>query len=190
MTVVYSNLGDIDCKILQTLWKGVKGVKVLEIKYGEINDGIEEEVEKVMSEEEDTIIFAGHGTSFGFPLPILDDFHYVLYSSNSDMIKAKRIICFWCRASIFCWNNELGGSFSTSMYISNTEEAKHEGLGEYSQRSINRVHGRFCRDLRELILGNKPMEEWVPILQSKVDPNNEVDKFNRGGLEFIPPKNT
>ena len=43
MTVIYSNLGDIDCRILETLWKGVRGAREVELKAEDINkDGIEE----------------------------------------------------------------------------------------------------------------------------------------------------
>ena len=110
MTIIYSNLGDIDCKILETLWKGVRGAKVIELKAEDINkDGIEEKLEELMSREEDTLIFAGHGISYGFPFPYLDDIHLILHSDNSSKIKARRVICIWCHASEFCENVKLKG---------------------------------------------------------------------------------
>ena len=70
------------------------------------------------------------------------------------------------------------------------KEAVSNGVEGYSQRKINKTHGKFCRELRELILRDVPMEEWIPLLQSRVDPENEVDKFNRTGLKYIPSENT
>ena len=191
MTIIYSNLGDIDCRILETLWKGVEGAKVVELKAEDINkDGIEEKLEELMSKEEDTLIFAGHGISFGFPFPFLDDIHLILHSDNSSRIKARRVICIWCHASEFCETVKLKGSFSTSMYISNVEEAISNEVVGYRQRKINKTHGKFCRELRELILRDVPMEECRPLLQARVHPENEVDKFNRMGLKYIPSENT
>ena len=181
MTVIYSNMGDDDCRALQLVWQNIPDVNLIEIRKGDEN--YEEIVNDAISSENDTIMFLGHGTPHGLLFPDFYRGWYLLHDENVNLIRARRVICCWCYASSFVSSHNLH-AFSTSMFISNTGEALVHGIRGYTQEQINSTGERFYSELNSLIINDVPMEEWIMRLGVHMNVEDQIDVFNRQGLFF------
>lgn len=182
MTVIYSNMQDDDCGLLQAVWLTIQNVNVIEITPQ--SENWEETVDNAISNEDDTLIFLGHGTSQGLLFPNFDRGEYILHENNVGLIHASNVICCWCHASEFCQTHNLH-SFSTSMFISNVNEAYDNGIYNYTQSQINYNGTRFYTEVRHLLTNRIPLNEWVMRLGAHMDVENAIDTFNRQGLIYI-----
>jgi hypothetical protein len=176
ITVIYSNAGDIDCHCLSRIWEGIDNVRVIEITPS--SRDWEDEVDSAIAAEEDTIIFAGHGSSYGLLFPDLYSGEYLLHENNVGLIRARNVICIFCYASSFCERVGLH-AFATSMFISNDREAVDNGIYGYDQDSINSVGIRFHSEVNSLLRESVSIDEWVMRLGAHMDTDNAVDVFNR-----------
>lgn len=182
MTVIFSNYLDNDCQILKYLWKGFDNVNLVEILPS--SENYEDIVDKAISEEEDTLIICGHGTSNGLLFPDIYKGEYIIHENNIHLIKAKRVVCIWCYASGFCMNFPELNCFATSMFISNEYEAVENGIIEYSQEEIDSTGERFFTEVNYLLKDNVPLNKWVMRLGAHMDIENSIDIFNRQGLFY------
>ncbi len=112
---------DDDCLTLSRIWENIPNANVIEITP--TSEDWEEIVDNAISNEEDTIIFCGHGTHYGLLYPNFERGEYILHENNVNLIKARNIICIWCNASFFTSEHNLHNSFASSMFISNVGEA-------------------------------------------------------------------
>lgn len=180
MTVIYSNCGDVDTSLLPRLWEGIEGVRVIELTRD--CDYTQEEIDKIISEEEDFLLFCGHGSPYGLFSPNWSD--YVVSYQNVNLIKARKVVGIWCHASEFAYRNDLEGFFSW-MFISNVGEAYCNGCTHISSDEINASTTRFCGLVNDLIIKGTPLSEWYDILNSPDNILNEVDDFNYRFLSYV-----
>ena len=179
MTIIYSNMQDDDCRLLQHIWNNIPDVNVVEILP--TSTDWEDKVDSAISAECSTIIFAGHGTGYGLLFPDLSRGEYILHENNVNLIHAKNVICIFCFASDFC--NRVGlHAFATSMFISNEEEAYENGIYNYEQSQINSNSKRFHQEVNHLLIEHICLDEWVMRLGAHMDVDNAIDVFNRQGL--------
>lgn len=180
MTIIYSNMLDEDCRILQRIWRNIPNINLVEITPQ--SENWEDEVDDAISKEIEILLFLGHGTTNGLLFPNFDKNEYILHENNINLIKADMIICCWCYASIFCQTYNLIPSFSTSMFISNIDEAINNGYSNYTQSEINNINGKFYDEINYLLINNIPLNKWITYLRSHLDIKNGIDFFNRDGL--------
>ncbi len=182
MTIIYSNAQDDDCLVLQRVWRNIPNVNLIEITPQ--SENWEDVVDNAISNEDDTLLFLGHGTTQGLLFPDFYRGEYILHENNVDLIRASRVICCWCYASSFCYTHHLH-SFSTSMFISNVNEAYDNGYYDYDQSKINSNSIRFYDEINYLLINNVPLDEWVMRLGGHMDIENGIDMFNRQALMYI-----
>lgn len=182
MTIIYSNAQDDDCLVLQRVWRDIPNVNLIEITPQ--SENWEDVVDNAISNEDDTLLFLGHGTTQGLLFPNFDRGEYILHENNVNLIRAHRVICCWCYASSFCITHNLH-SFSTSMFISNVNEAYDNGYYDYDQSEINSNSIRFFDEINHFLTNNIPLDEWVMRLGAHMDIENGIDVFNRQCLCYI-----
>ncbi len=179
-TIIYSNMGDEDCKCLTNIWAGIDNVKVVEVRYA--STITREEIDKAIMEEEDLLICCGHGSPsglFGLNHSLPDG--YAFGVKQMPLVRAKNFFGMWCHASDFAkWNGMKG--FFTSMFISNPSEARCNGIFNTTQEYVNEATIRFCKKVNELIKQGVGVEGWRDELMKVMDAGNQVDVFNYNGL--------
>ena len=181
-TIIYSKRQDDDCLVLQRVWRNLPNANEIEITPQSID--WEDIVDEAISNEDDTLILAGHGSIYRLLFPNFDTGEYILHENNVNLIHARNVICCWCYASSFCNTHRLH-SFSTSMFISNVDEAYDNGYCDYSQEQINSIGERFYDEINNFLHNNVPLSEWVMRLGAHMDIENGIDVFNRHGLSYI-----
>lgn len=175
MTVIYSDFGDVDTKVLKNIWKGLD---VTEIRLTPNGDVPMKEINKAISQEKDTIIFCGHGSGEGCWNPNWDmGGFYTLSSQNLKLLKAKKVIGIWCHASDFSKKYDVSGFFSY-MFISNPGEAKGLGITGVPFKEITKSEIKFCNILNDLLKRDIPLSEWRGVVLDNMDESNPVEKFN------------
>lgn len=180
MTIIFSDFGDTDTQVLVNLWKNVPDVNLIHVTRNSRN--VKDKIFQALVSEKDTLLFCGHGTSGGLLSPTWGDL--LLNEDNVRYIKAKRVIGIWCHAAQFAESVGLKGFFS-SMFISNTHEARLEGCTKSSAATITNQEILFCNRVNQLILKDVPQEQWVQILHSQADKTIDVVKFNYDGLRYF-----
>lgn len=181
MTVIYSNMRDEDCLVLQRAWRKIPNVNLIEITP-ESTDW-EDMVDDAVSRESDTLLFLGHGTEHGLLFPDFSRGEYILHENNVGLIHARNVVCCWCYASSFCAMHDLR-AFATSMFISNVGEAFDNCIYGYCQEQINSCGIVFFDEINGLLRHGVPLCEWVMRLGAHADVENAIDMFNRQGLYF------
>lgn len=180
-TVIFSNMGDEDTRVLKYIWAGMPKVKVVEITRDTVNS--KALVDEAIANEHDTLIMCGHGTPGGLLNPGFKDGPYLVDQSNYRKIKCNRVIAVWCHAKDFAETYGVKG-FWSSMFISNSGEAAANGIHSVSGKSITEQEILFCVRLNELIKNYVPMKTWIDRLKEQADYTNEVVKFNYDGLRY------
>lgn len=179
-TVIFSNMGDTDTAVLVNIWKGMKDVNVIEVNRMTKNG--REMVDNAIAKETDTLIMCGHGTPSGLLNPSWTT-PYLVDNQNKHLIRARRVIGIWCHAKDFAERQNVRGFFS-SMFISNSGEARMNGICTVSGKSITDEEILFCNRLNRLIKSSISMNGWVDRLVEQADYTNPVVKFNYDGLRF------
>lgn len=186
MTIIFSNMLDPDCQSIMNMWYGLTNVNIIEITPNMDIDEAEDLVNNAIIAEDETIIFAGHGTKYGLLFPYFDKGYYIFHDQNINLVHAKNIFCAWCYASTFVDNYKyiLHNCVATSMFISNVNEAHDSDIFNYTQEQINSNGQRFYSNVNQLLRDNIPLNEWIMQLGAKMDIENEIDTFNRQGLYY------
>lgn len=129
----------------------------------------------------DLLLF-GHGNELG-----LFNQHwnngYCIDRSHLEMLRKRRIIGVWCYAGNFADRYGLHGFF-TSMFISNSREAREYGF-DTTEDEVIRQNIIFGDALNRLILDGTPMEQWVDILQSQCDLSIPFVRFNYEAMAYF-----
>lgn len=181
MTVIFSNMQDEDCRLLQTVWKDLDDVKLIEITPSSVD--WEEKVNEAIAAEKYTILFAGHGTDAGLLFPDLYRGEYVLHEDNVKLIQARKVICIWCHASAFCTKHRLN-AFATSMFLPNTFEAGEYGIAA-SQEEVAASNSRFYKEFNSFLkIPYVPLDKWIKYMAFHVELDNRIDRFNYEGLFY------
>lgn len=222
ITVIFSDLGDVDCASIPNLWAGIPDVNVLRLTMD--SPYTREDVHDAIRNESDTLIMAGHGTPAGLlgyvappkeedaedeeELAAGDTFGYntalgpaasrkrkpyygyrhletVVDSTMAKDIHADKVIAVWCHASSFAKANHLYG-FWSSMFISNSSEARYCGYPGVPNEIIVKETVKFWRDANVLLKAGVPLEEWPDRIKAVGNMNYPTTKYNYDGLMYFP----
>ena len=184
MTVIWSNVGDNDTALLENIWKGIDGVNVVELNKE--TENIDEAVMEAISAEDDTLIVAGHGSTRGLFDPCFRG--YAFSYPEVGFVKAKNVFCIWCNASDFCVENDFE-CLATSMFISNVGEAYMNSI--YPDReTIDMCNLKFYAECNHCLKEGMSMRDMYSYLGSRIDLDNDVDRFNRSGLTLVENDST
>lgn len=175
MTVIYSDFGDTDTRVLKGIWEGLDA-KVLRLTpWGRVS---QYEIDQAISEEKGTLVFCGHGDRYGCWNPSYSArSRYSLSEANLACLNAEKVIGIWCHASDFAKAYDVHGFFSY-MYISNVSEAAYEGIHGVPSKAITESEEKFCGILNGLLKEDRPLMEWKAAVMSRMDPSNPVEVFN------------
>lgn len=175
MTVIYSDFGDTDTKVLKNIWKDLDVKEVRLTTNGNISM---KKINKAIYDEEDTIIFCGHGSGEGCWNPSWNSGEfYTLSARNLRFLRAKKVIGIWCHASDFSKKYDVPGFFSY-MFISNPGEAKGLGITGVPFNEITKSEIKFCNILNDLLKKDVPLSEWRGVVLDNMDASNPVEEFN------------
>lgn len=186
MLVIYSDFGDTDTKVLSLMWEGID-CKVIRI-HSRSTQKDKEAMIKALKEEEDTVLFCGHGSGGGLWTPNVVARDKNIWSGFAfsykeiPYVKAKNIIGIWCHASDFSRTFDVRGFYS-SMFISNSGEAHFEGVEGVDNSAITKSEKLFCKRVNNLLKKKTPISQWLSILQN-YEPSNAVEEFNYNGLYY------
>jgi len=222
ITVIFSDLGDVDCASIPYLWAGIPDVNVLRLTVD--SDYTLEDIRDAIRNESDTLIMAGHGIPSGLlgyvappreepeeseedpGMSYGDTFGYntalgpsakrtkypayrhmdtVVDSTMAKDIHADRVIAVWCHASSFAKANHLYG-FWSSMFISNSAEARYCGFPGVPNEIIVKETVKFWRDANNLLKNGVPLEEWPERIRAVGNMNYPTTKYNYDGLMYFP----
>jgi hypothetical protein len=163
------------------MWKDIPNVNIVEITSESFD--WEDIVDEAISNEDDTLILAGHGSIYGLLFPDYNYGTYIVHENNVHLIHAKNVIFSFCYASDFLVNNNIHG-FATGMFITNEKEAYDNGILNYCQLEININNRQFQNEINWLLRNNISLDRWVMILGAHMDIENSIDVFNRQGLYY------
>ncbi len=184
MTVIYSDYGDEDTKVLRTMWEGLDGARVItitDLAQGSTRDDIRAALES----EKDTLILTGHGSPDGLLARDSASFlgiGYAFTENDITFVRAENIIGVWCYASSFARKNNFRGFYS-SMFISSDLEASLMGIRGVSDDEIKASEILFCRRVNTLLGENVPLGKWKERLRA-FHLTNRVEEFNYSGLYY------
>jgi hypothetical protein len=122
------------------------------------------------------------------PKPKMVKYHRMDTAVDSAMasdIHAERVIAVWCHASSFAEANHLYG-FWSSMFISNSGEARMCGYPGVTQETIVAETYKFWRDANTLLKNDVPLDEWIDHLVEMGNMNYPTTRFNYEGLRYYP----
>ena len=186
MTVVFSNTGDVDTRVLAALWDDIPDARVLDVRPG--TPDARRAVDSAIAAEEDALVLCGHGSPQGLFDPsvmargnlaaIARNPPYLVDVRNAPSIRARRVVGVWCYAASFAESAGLRGFF-TGMFVSNPLEASFVGCpGRDSAATITEQEVLFCRRVNELLRADVPMEDWIPRLNAQADRSLAVVRYN------------
>lgn len=168
-------------------WKGAIGEMVdkdeeedvdvndtVDAKASLVNAGAKDSPEEQPEDEKDeTVRYMSHR------------FGTVIERKDAGKIHAKRVIAVWCNASDYAVATHLYG-FWTSMFISNSMEARYCGFPGVPNEIIIAETKKFCRDLNVLIKNDVPQSEWVDKIIEVGNMNYKTTEYNYKGLRYFP----
>ena len=179
MTIIWCDWGDSDTKMLETLWEGVSDAKVIHIT--KFDHWVERSVNWAIEEEEDTLLFCGHGTSYGLLAPNSCG-DYVIHEENACKIHAKNVIGIMCWGVEFAERVGLHGLFS-SMFISNVDECVDMCV-ESNQHEIEETDKLILTVVSEAVKGDVTMVECLEKLKP-LSMKNGIASFNIAGMTVL-----
>ena len=193
MTVVFSNTGDVDTRVLAALWDDIPDARVLNIRPG--TPDARRAVDAAIAEEEDALVLCGHGSPQGLFDPSVmarGDFlaiarnpPYLVDARNAPSIRARRVVGVWCYAAAFAESAGLRGFF-TGMFVSNPKEAAFVRCpGRDSAATITEQEVLFCRRVNALLRAGTPLSEWIPRLDAQADRSIGVVRYNYDRLRYF-----
>ena len=185
-TIVHSNAGDTDTRVLAALWDGIPDARVMDVRPG--TPDARRAVDAAIAEEEDALVLCGHGSPQGLFDPsvmargnlaaIARNPPYLVDVRNAPSIRARRVVGVWCYAASFAESAGLRGFF-TGMFVSNPAEAAFVGCpGRDSAATITEQEVLFCRRVNALLRADVPMEDWIPRLNAQADRSLAVVRYN------------
>ena len=186
-TIVFSNTGDVDTRVLAALWDGIPDARVLDVRPG--TPDARSRVDSAIAAEEDTLILCGHGSPQGLFDPsvmargadlaaIARNPPFLVDATNAPSVRTRRVVGVWCYAAAFAESAGLRGFF-TGMFVSNPQEASFVGCpGRDSAATITEQEILFCRRVNELLRTGVPMADWIPRLNAKADRSIGVVRYN------------
>ena len=229
ITAIFSDLGDVDCSTIPTLWAGITDINVLHITRD--SEYTMQDIWDAIRNEDDTLIMAGHGTPAGLlgyvappreepeemmedDIEVYDGFGFghtfgnntalgpsaskrpkyrpsyrhletIVDGSMAKDIHADKVIAVWCHASSFAKTHHLYG-FWSSMFISNSAEARYCGFQGVPNELIVKETIKFFRDANVLLKAGVPLDEWVERIKAVGNMNYPTTRYNYNGLKYFP----
>lgn len=193
-TIVFSNTGDVDTRVLAALWDGIPDARVLDVRPG--TPDARRAVDAAIAEEEDALVLCGHGSPQGLFDPsvmagridvsaLRRSPPFLVDARNAPSIRARRTVGVWCYAAAFAASANLPGFF-TGMFVSNPMEARFVGCPMSDARTITEQEVLFCRRVNELLRADVPQSEWIARLNAQADRSIGVVRYNYDRLRFRP----
>ena len=179
MTIIWADSGDNDSSMLKKIWENASNITLVHIT--EWNDVVEKFVNLAISNEQDTLLFCGHGSSYGLFAPN-SLCEYILHQENVRQIKAKNIIGVSCYAKEFAKRNNLHGFF-TDMFISNINEAVDYGVCATIEDIYESANIIFSI-INKILTGQLSYHDCLEMLKT-TDTDNPVFDFNVNGIEIL-----
>lgn len=180
MTIIWADWGDSDTRKLQRLWEGVPNVNLVHITK-RWNSVMERAVDLAIANEKDTLLFCGHGSSYGLFVPnSLTE--YAIHQMNANLIQAQRVVGIMCYGAEFAQRVGLHGLFS-SMFISNVNEAVDYSIIT-TRDTIHSTNDVIFGIISEYLVGNLTDEECLYKLRCESS-TNEVAMFNANSVQFV-----
>ena len=184
MTIIWGDWKDEDTKMLETLWSGVENVNLVHVKY--FNNVVEKAVDLAIADEKDTLLFCGHGTSYGLLAPKSYG-TYMIHQGNAGLIQAKNVIGVMCYGAEFAEKAGLHGLF-TSMFISNINEATDYCVNTTPQE-INSENAIVLHMINNIFRNGQSLRDCYESLKN-LDADSGGDfsdlmKFNVGGIKLL-----
>lgn len=184
MTVIHSDFGDTDTKVLRDIWRGLSVKEVHLTRYSNKLDM--RRAKDAIKAERDLVIFCGHGDRRGCWSPsYTGGSYYTIGPSDLSLLRGKKVVGIWCHASSFSKRYKVEGFFS-SMFISNTVEAAGEGIRGVSNADITASEMKFCGILNKLLKEKVPLSEWKEHVDAAIDETNPVEVFNYSQVFYNP----
>lgn len=181
MTIIWADSGDSDSSMLKKIWENVSNITLMHIT--EWNDDVEKFVNLAISNEQDTLLFCGHGSSYGLFAPN-SLCEYILHQENAGQIKAKNIIGVSCYAKEFAKNASIHGFF-TDMFISNIDEATNYGLYA-TYNDIECANETIYLMINKMLKQKMSFKKCLNNLKDECkQSNNPVLLFNVYGIEIL-----
>lgn len=189
MTIIYSNFGDQDTRLLQLIWEGLNPDRIIEITHD--TEDYEDIADEALMSENGTLIMCGHGTTHGLLHPNLNSGQYIIHKNNVHLIHAQNVIGSWCYAADFAETHHLHGFF-TGMFISNESEAEQHGItfaqSEYDDINIEitQYETYFNLMVHNFLENNVPLSKWLNILNNDgINHNNIIGYFNFNRIQYF-----
>lgn len=156
----------------------------IELSHYLVNPTRAEVVEVLEDNPTETLLCLGHGSPRGLFSHEMNG--YVIDATMTPLLKDREMIGIWCYASDFARMNNLKGFF-TYMFISNENEANiHRcGASNVDDELIFNENVKFAELIREFIINEKPMEEWVETLYDGCNHELAFVEFNYSNLSYF-----
>jgi len=183
MTIIWADWKDEDTKMLEILWSGVNNVNLVHANY--FNSVMEKTIDLAIANEKDTLLFCGHGTSYGLLAPKSYG-TYMIHQSNANIIQAKNVIGVMCYGAEFAERVGLHGLF-TSMFISNINEAVDYGVST-TKNEINSENMTVLQTINGMLRNGTSMENCYNSLKNLINPLSDCSglmEFNVGGIKLL-----
>lgn len=178
-TVIWTDWGDDDSIQLQRMWAGLDHIQVVHVTRW--NSVMERAVDLAIANEKDTLLFCGHGSSYGLMAP-KSLTEYAIHQMNTPTIQARNVIGISCYASAFAERVGLHGLFS-GMFISNMNEAVDYCVRAEYEDIVLANHDIF-KEINHMLHGYATMQECLSTLQA-TNTDNMVTCFNIQGINIF-----
>lgn len=164
-----------DTARLKRLYEGIDNVTLL-------YNAKRKRIDKELATNPDKLVMClGHGSPHGLFGTGWNG--YAIDSQNACYLKDKIVIGIWCYASEFADKNGLHGFF-TSMFISNFSEALFHGFPNNNEEDIFNEIDVFVEQVKDFIINQVEMKDWVNILQENCHKEKDFVRFNYEALAF------
>lgn len=164
-----------DTAFLKKTYEGLTDVKLL-------YNPTRKEIDTMLTENPtESVMMLGHGSPNGlFGTGWRGN---AIDQSNAHLLKNRDCIGIWCYAKRFAEEYGLRGYF-TDMFISNKGEANSHGYKDATEEDIFAEVEFFATAVNTLIKDERPLTEWVGVLNSIADKTKGFVKFNYDAMAY------
>lgn len=134
-----------------------------------------------LKEENEMVVFLGHGTPEGLIPPNWRS--YIFDRSMASLLLGKTCVGIWCDACDFAEKYSLKGFF-TDMFISNQNEANMFGFDASNADVLAQVR-LFCDSVNRLLREKKPMSSWIDSIKAEGHLEKDFVRYNYDRLKIL-----
>lgn len=151
-----------------------------------VTGGMDRDSLKVLMAESEQVIMMGHGSPHGLmSVGQFNGYGNIIDDSCADVLADKdNSVFIWCNADRFVEFHGLNG-FSTSMFVSETSEAKFCGMPLATQGTVDQSNDAFVEAVRRVIdCEPEMMHTYVKQAYGDLADINPVAKYNHDRLRL------